>query len=189
MNKISIANFFAKYSCTKWNKIRAIRVMFRIIYHAIMEIGAADYPYANREFAKWPESGITAIVDSWDFVIRHCTSYCAWMVWLYTGRRLKKPKPGFREPDENAWDAKHWDKLLPYNGWQPVNDLTYLVTMRNTLGCYCIGLIPDEGKYGLVVWLEGIEGDEFCYSTYRNYRKVSERITATDSRVTWYVHR
>ena len=193
MNKIPIANFFAKYSCTKWNKIRVIRVTFRITYHAIMEIGAVDYPYANREFAKWPESGTTAIVDAWGFVIRHCTSYCAWMVWRCTGKGLKKPKPGFRKPGENAWDAKHWDELLLYNGWQPVNDLSSLVAKRNIPGCCCIGLIPDEGRYGLVVWLEDIEGNELrCtelhYTTYRKYFMETGKINARSTRVTWYVY-
>lgn len=54
--KINLANFFAKQSCSAWQKNRIVRKLCRDTYRLIMETGAANYPYANSDFADWPES-------------------------------------------------------------------------------------------------------------------------------------
>ena len=81
--KINLANFFAKQSCSAWQKNRIVRKICRDTYRLIMETGAANYPYANSDFANWPESdgdSYTLVTDSSNFVIRHSASYIAWMM-------------------------------------------------------------------------------------------------------------
>ena len=95
--KIKIANFFARQSCAAWQPNRIIRVICRHIYLFIMETDAKEYPYADLNFANWPESDgnfYTLVTDSSGFVIRHSTSYMAWLMKKHYGSLPKLPKPG-----------------------------------------------------------------------------------------------
>lgn len=146
--KIKVANFFAKNSCDKWQKIGVIRKVSRKIYQRIMENKATNYPYDNQDFANWPESDkkgeYTLIADSDGFVIRRSTSLINWLVKKEVGQHLKRPVPGERLPGEHAFDAKHWDELLEYNGWERKAPCPY----DCVLGTHFVGIIPGEGEFG-----------------------------------------
>ena len=143
--KTSIANFFARQSLPAWQNNRIIRVLCRMIYRAIMEYGTKDYPYARPQFAPWEESGApefyTAVTDSLNFVIRRSPSYVAWKVKHASGKQLKMPEPGDREPGENRFDARRWGEILTYNNWEPVSPRALSLTKRIVDHIYLIGII------------------------------------------------
>ena len=120
--KIIIANFFAKQSCSAWQPNRVVRKICRKEYRFIMETGAKlraysnvndefrakSYPYEDIDFANWPESDgdfYTLITDSGNFVIRHSTSYMAWLMKKHCGGWPKLPIPGERKPGEHSFEA------------------------------------------------------------------------------------
>lgn len=186
--KIRVANFFAKNSCPAWQPVGFIRRISRIIYRSIMENDISAnyrYPYAEPEFANWPESddgrNYTLISDSAGFVIRHSPSYCAWRIKRRTGKWPKRPTPGKRAPGEHAFDAKHWDELLEFNGWQrresgptPFDDTKF------------IGIIKDEGEFGQLVWLETYI-TYYAVSTYANFRMETRTFLPSETPdIIWY---
>lgn len=204
--KIRLANFFAKNSISASQPNRTIRKVCRSVYRFIMETGgkkdtktgAKSYPYANPYFASWPESDnkrfYTLITDSAGFVIRHSASYVAWRIKCATGKWPVRPIPGPREPGEHAFDAKHWDELLEYNGWLRCEH----VKAKFARDFNFIGIIPDEGEFGEVVWLEEIitapiakkkrviPGSFAVTATYENFAETSIRINLDDDEVIWY---
>ena len=196
--KIRLANKFAKNSCSAWQSSRVIRRFSRWAYRRIMEKGKAEYPYADQEFANWPEDDskdhYTLISDSAGFVIRRSTSYIAWKIKRTTGKWPTRPEPGERAPGEHAFDAKHWGEILEHNGWVPYGPVTPNMASR---GDY-IGVLPDEGEFGLVVWLEEVlivssngqkKSPDICWrvSTYENFQKTYLRIPHTDDpSIRWY---
>lgn len=189
--KTSIANFFARQSLPAWQNNRIIRVLCRMIYRAIMEYGTKDYPYARPQFAPWEESGApefyTAVTDSLNFVIRRSPSYVAWKVKHASGKQLKMPEPGDREPGENRFDARRWGEILTYNNWEPVSPRALSLTKRIVDHIYLIGIIESEGQYGQVVWFEGVANDGcWIVSTYSNFREVRYPIKPDKPGVAWY---
>ena len=198
--KIKIANLFAMQSCPAWQSNRAIRKICRKAYRFLMEFGAMEYPYADTNFANWPESDsdefYTLVTDSDNFVIRRSTSYIAWMIRRHCGKWPKLPTPGEREPGEHHFDAKHWDEVLEFNGWT-----------RDKLGpgmpdainkTRFIGIIPEEGEFGQLVWFMRVDMDydiecevEYVRSwhvaSYRDFKWVHYFIPVSDEEnIIWY---
>ena len=161
--KINLANFFAKQSCSAWQKNRIVRKICRDTYRLIMETGAANYPYANSDFADWPESdgdSYTLVTDSCNFVIRHSASYIAWMMKKHCGGWPKLPVPGERKPGEHNFDAKHWNEVLEFNGWQELSEYEWPEMADDIDDTHYIGIMPNEGEFGQLVWLvDATEGD------------------------------
>ena len=161
--KINLANFFAKQSCSAWQKNRVVRKICRDTYRLIMETGAANYPYANSDFADWPESdgdSYTLITDSCNFVIRHSASYIAWMMKKHCGGWPKLPVPGERKPGEHNFDAKHWNEVLEFNGWKELSEYEWPEMAAGNDDTHYIGILPNEGEFGQLVWLvDATEGD------------------------------
>lgn len=192
--RIKLANFFAKRSCPAWQSNKAIRKACRKIYRFLMETGAKSYPYENIDFAPWEESDgdfYTLITDSNNNVIRRSTSYVAWMMKRYCGGWPKKPTPEKREPGEHAFDAKHWDEVLSFNGWDRIPDGFWPLWPREgTVETYhYIGILPDEGEFGQLLWLDGIDPGPYTWvvSTYKDFRKEEYPIPISDkSGVVWY---
>lgn len=186
--KISVANFFAKNSCTAWQKSRPIRKTCRKIYRFIMETGATEYPYKNPEFAPWPEDDgkdtYCLVTDSDNFVIRRSPSFIAWKIKRTIGKWPKLPIPGPREEGEHAFDAKHWDEVLDYNGW--------VRQKRGPMdtGSFYIGILKDEGEFGQLVWLDRIETKVFfklwIVSTYKDFKEIQYGIPSNNDLVIWY---
>lgn len=200
--RIRVANFFAKYSCPAWQRSRVIRKIFRRIYRTIMEKGAKNYPYESYEFANWPESDeegkYSLVTDSDGFVIRRSPSYVAWQMRKVSGKRLKRPVPGERKPGEHAFDAKHWGEILEFNGWQKMKKGRGPIMSDAINGAYLVGVMPDEGEFGQVIWFEGVDiryvpgvgvecVENWNASSYKDFRKMTYVIPATEkSNVVWY---
>lgn len=200
--KIGVANFFAKHSCAKWEKHRAVRKACRAAYRFLMEFGAREYPYESLDFAPWPESDeegeYTLISDSQGFVIRRSPSYVAWMMKRATGKWPERPEPGEREPGEHAFDAKHWDELLSYNGWIKLEDGRGPGLSDVLNGYHFVGVIADEGEFGQVVWFNSLDMHydrvaEIEYPaywvvrTYRGFQKKMRLIpTSEGDSVVWW---
>ena len=195
-NKIKVANFFARQSCAAWQPIRIIRVICRHIYRFIMETGAKEYPYANLDFANWPESDgnfYTLVTDSSGFVIRRSTSYIAWLLKKRYGSSPKLPKPGPRKPGEHRFDAKHWGEILEYNGWQKVSKADWPSYYDIRIDRHFIGVVPDADEFGLLVWLTAASvtftgsPTRWFVSTYKNFKEQCLEIPVSEkSSVIWY---
>ena len=195
--KIRIANFFARQSCSAWQSNRVIRKICRDTYRLIMETGATNYPYADPDFANWPESDgefYTLITDSGNFVIRRSTSYIAWMMKQHCGGWPKLPTPGERKPGEHNFDAKHWDEVLEFNGWQKVTESEWPSWQCVNDGRNFIGIIANDGEFGQLVWLVGasLTKDlkapiEWHVWTYKDFKKKDYVLPASEeSNIIWY---
>ena len=201
--KIKVANFFAKQSCPAWQSHRFIRKICRKTYRFIMEFRAKDYPYADPDFAPWPESDgefYTLITDSANFVIRRSTSYIAWMMKKYCGGWPKLPTPGERLPGEHKFDAKHWDEVLKFNCWQRSAGWPIPTEIDVEMGRHYIGIIPDEGEFGQLVWFVDlkmgfVDNPPFEFNmpyswhvwTYKDFQKKDYSIPASRvSKIIWY---
>lgn len=197
--KIRIANFFAKNSCTAWQSSRPVRKVCRKIYRFIMEFGATDYPYADPDFANWPECDedgkYSLITDSCNFVIRRSPSYIAWKIKRTTGHWPKLPVPGKRAPGEHNFDAKHWDEVLEFNGWRRCDCGPVLFDAINETNF--VGVIADEGEFGQVVWFQGLETsydreldiervEYWGVSTYADFQE-KNYIIPISFNIAWYI--
>ena len=201
--RIKVANFFARNSCKAWQPIGILRKICRRCYQSIMESGNdKNYPYADKSFADWPESddkyNYTLVTDSAGFVIRHSPSYIAWMIKQKTGRWLKRPTPGPRTPGEHAFDAKHWDEILEYNGWQKCI-LPVTINDKGKSHISYVGIIKDEGEYGQLLWLDDADIEYYDsvlgigrvkswgVSTYKNFQLEYRIIPVSNhSGIIWY---
>lgn len=175
------ANKHAKLSCSKWNKCRFTRRIHRAAYRKMAEkywhsadhqikmelylsgrheINTYPWPYSDKGFANWPESDqsddYTLISDQSGCVVKYATSYCAWKIYEATGEWPTK-KSNVR------LDAKNWIQFLAEAGYtKQVSG----VSLRN--GAHYVGIDPNRGEWGVVVWFEAIQGDRLEYSTYYN---------------------
>lgn len=194
--KINLANFFAKQSCSAWQKNRIVGKLCRDTYRLIMETGATNYPYANSDFANWPESdgdSYTLVTDSCNFVIRHSASYVAWMMKKHCGGWPKLPVPGERKPGEHNFDAKHWNEVLEFNGWQELSEYEWPEMADDSDGTHYIGIMPGEGEFGQLVWfMYAGSGDskkpgKWCVLTYQDLKEQGLILKASaDTGITWY---
>ena len=106
----------------------------------------------------------------------------------------KLPTPGERKSGEHSFDAKHWDEVLEFNGWQKVPKEGWPTWQNMNDGDHFIGIIADEGEFGQLVWFVGasVEPDfktpiEWRVWTYKNFKKVGYMIPASEkSKVIWY---
>ena len=168
---IKVANFFAKYSCTKWNKNRWLRKFCRTIYrgmaelyarcspeqrrrrkrrHGLQDVNTYPWPYRDDAFANWElddsDEGYNLISDSSGFVIRHPTSFCAWKLRELSGKWPKRP-------DGKRYDAKNWVEYLGKLGYTEILSHNELESLASSLR-HCIVVLPSVGEYGLVVWMD-----------------------------------
>ncbi|MBR2709140.1 hypothetical protein IKE98_02325 [Candidatus Saccharibacteria bacterium] len=161
---LRIANMWAKYSCPEWNKIRILRKFCRLRYQKTAErywmspegsqltrrykagevIDTYPKPYCLQGFANWPEKGdkknYNLISDQSLCVIKYPTSYCAWKIFEETGTWPRKTS-------SERLDAKRWVQFLQEAGYSKVVD-------HPSEGHRYVGVNPDIGEWGLVVWLE-----------------------------------
>ena len=108
------------------------------------------------------------------------------------------PKPGERKPGEHSFDAKHWDEILEYNGWRRcMSEEEWPTQYHKENGIHFIGVIPNEGEFGQIVWFEGIDFKWMAVdgtlpaawrvSTYRDFERKDYYIPASkDSGVIWF---
>lgn len=191
---INKANKVAKKSCAKWNKNRLSRHINRMIYRKMAEdywcseehkirskmerCDTYPWPYSDPRFADWPECDdeekYTLVSDQSGFVVKHCTSYCAWKIFEQTGEwpmRTSKERFG----------AKKWVKFLSEAGY------THVLKDGEPLkeGSHYVGVMSRFDEAGLVVWLERIRNDgKIEYSTYvsKSYAYIT---TPNRQDITW----
>ncbi len=224
MQLLGLANFLAKYSCPKWNKLRVLRRICRMGYHGLGQfwiwwqrwsrhINPSDerrnireiestlselncevqntypWPYRDLRFADWKEDGspegYNLISDPAGFVIRRSTSYCAWKIYEATGRWPKNRAQGWQR-----FDARDWERFLTMNDFRRVSADEL---KSSSLRC-CIGILPEQGEFGQVVWLEKIfptfhermRQVSYQVSTYENFQYKNYRLTNEDAHdVVW----
>ncbi len=170
---IKVANWFAKNSCPLYCDYGVIRRPCRAIYrwlaenpmlyrHAMQKRGVTaemlaypaelpfdvnTYPplYSNWRFAPWEEIAdpddpkqYNLISSSGGQVIRRSPSYCDYKIFELTGQHLARNIPG-------RFDAAHWVEYLAQAGYETVVE-------RPRPGHHYVGVIPDYGEFGHVVW-------------------------------------
>lgn len=199
---ISVANFLAKNSCSKWNHYRFLRVICRRLYRYLGEKSAKSssrcksgevaegvntypWPYSDTDFAKWPEDAGALVSDPAGMVVKHATSYCAWKIREATGVwPTKKVIPTDEKhaleiaQRERPGDAKYWQEFLYAQGYtevckKPQNRRRY------------VGIDPSYGKWGLVVWFEkeGRVPDPVMISAYIDKQFEYKQVSVED--YTW----
>lgn len=177
---IKIANFLAKYSCSKWNSSRIMRLVCRRLYHGLASTSLFDkdayvscsdirairntypWPYRDERFAGWPEEKGALVSDQARMVVKHATSYCAWKIKETTGFWPNKPIIP-KNPEHAAeiagrprpHDAKYWGELLEAQGYRQTSP-------RPDDHRHYVGIDPDFGEYGVVVWFEHLSNDLAC---------------------------
>lgn len=107
------------------------------------------WPYTDKKFANWPEcsetGSYTLVPDPAGFVVKHCTSYCAWKIRELTGHwPLARHQPGA------IYHAKDWQTFLAANGYEQVVESPEVDPSR-----HYVGIDPAKGRYGEVYWFDG----------------------------------
>ena len=198
---VKIANFLAKHSCSKWNSFRPTRIVCRKLYRALADIPFIDcgpyescgnisntypWPYRDKRFAAWPEEKDALVSDSSNMVVRHATSYCAWKIretikWWPNIPIIPKSQEHAAEiaKRERPHDAKYWCEFLESQGaWRAA-------TLCD--GQRYVGVNPNYGEYGLVVWFERLvdnDSTRALVSTYLRGAFCCRNVTIGD--FTWY---
>lgn len=196
MASIKVINFLARNSCTRFQKVRTIRVICRKIYRQIANTEAKKaaeafepsthgyvntYPavFSSPKVANWEEDdsvdGYSLVSDPSGFIIKYATSYCNWKVRELTGKWLRRPAT-----KTHANDSAAWVDVLAYNGYSK------LVEAPEN-GHHYIGVNPIIGEYGLVVWYHestqsanGVDTGEVLASTYQDHKYNLYHVNAAD---------
>lgn len=197
MSTLERVNSWAQKSCTKWNKNRLSRIFFRRRYRKVAKkywkspdhrrliaryqegaryINTYPWPYKDPGFANWEENDTSTdyslISDQSGCAIRYSTSYCAWKIFEATGTWPRKKST-------KRLDAKHWQQFLAEAGY------TNVVTEIDP-SHYYVGIHPNEGEWGIVVWYEAhIDNSQqnICVSSYIDHRHRLWRAKVSD--FTW----
>ena len=186
-----VAMLLAKNSVTLFQERRLIRGICRNGYKELVDLYCVfspkfikqqnlaekgvivdTYPWPYREpwFADWEESdnkeNYSLVGDHAGFIVKHSTSYCAWKINELTRSWPDRPRCMI------DCSAAHWHRLLFHNGYRNT-------VKRPEPGKNYIGIAPDRGLYGEVVWFEGFDdgssvdrendtGGKIVYTTYRD---------------------
>lgn len=203
--KLLEANTYARMSCTRWNKprnrfekkflanfFRFRRRKFRMKYREMAReywesdqhqklmdyyrsghtgVDTYPWPYSSPLFADWDESDeaddYSLISDQSGCVVKYATSYVAWKIFEATGAWPQR-KTNVR------MDARNWGQFLAEAGYSEVVE-------KPTEPKHFVGIDPEEGEWGSVVWFErtNINMDGcVIVSTYRDKRYVYETVNA-----------
>ncbi len=171
MLNINVANEWARKSCPAWNKNKVSRRSFREKYRDLARkfwespeqqevisqyksgkywINTYPWPYCDNAFANWQEDGsdegYNLITDQSSFVIKYATSYVAYKIFEETGVWPQRVS-------SKRFDAKIWVEFLAEAGYTEIVE-------RPEDGHRYVGINPDVGKWGSVVWFEKIIFDE-----------------------------
>lgn len=186
MANLKTVNRWAKLSCDKWNKCGLLRQFYRMLYRhaaqarwkapvarqltqqyqdAYYYLDTYPWPYKEAKFADWEENDVTGsytlITDQSNFVVKHCTSYCAWKIFESTGRWPKRTT-------HRRYDAKFWQDFLSEAGYDTI--VTELQQGHRYVGIR----EHDDSEFGEVVWFERKNEQSkdnrpsVIVSTYRN---------------------
>ena len=175
---LSKVNGWAKKSCPKWNRNRLSRRRYREKYRNAAKknwespghqeliskyfngefwVDTYPWPYSDPNFANWEEDdsneNYSLISDQSGCVIKYATSYVAWKIFELTNTWPQKKTP-------IRMDAKNWQQFLAEAGYETVVDAP--------IARHYVGIRPDIGEWGLVVWVESVFTDRAYVSTYIN---------------------
>ena len=114
--------------------------------HGLYHVDTYPHPYALATFGNWEEDSsneeYSLLSDQSDFILKHCTSYCAWKIFEETG---KWPQ---RKTHDKIFHAKYWREFLQEAGYETI-------TPFPLDGHHYVGIKPhDYGEFGEVVWFE-----------------------------------
>ena len=200
MKSFAVVNEWAMYSCPRWNPNRLTRHFYRKKYRdaAIDYMRTKEYkglrkqyndgnhgintypwPYSCPDFANWKEDdtpdGYSLISDQSGCVIRYATSYCAFKIYETTGTWPQKTS-------NDRLDAKRWQQFLAEAGYTEVLPAGSELSAEH---CY-VGIKPDEGEWGLVVWADSGEDPDEYWATITTYYNKEFKVMAVDPReYTW----
>ena len=196
---LNLANYYAKRSCSKWNRsswepktifggfykvlildslYRFSRWYFRMklweMAQAAWESGdqkkwmdllenygpnvfsSYPWPYCDHKFADWDKEPDSLVLDPSGCVIKDSTSYCAWKIYECTGAW---PNKNLGLPT----GAKNWRQFLREAGYMEVAN-------QPDYGASYVGINPNDGEDGIVVWFESLRPNGVVTSTYRKER-------------------
>jgi len=174
---LDLANYHARLSCPKWNRAETTlenkvfgvfhkwsRRSHRRKYRAMLIPGQGantyPWPFSDEGFANWDEDdspeSYSLVSDPSGCVVKYATSYCAWKIYEVTGTWPQR-KTHIR------MDAKNWQQFLGEAGYNEVVEFP-------AIGGRYVGINPDEGEFGVVVWYEGdaVVPGLVVISTYKN---------------------
>ena len=170
---MSLTNFLVRYSLTRFNKHRKLRILCRQGYWFLGELYCFFSPLHHRNLAKmkrgdildtyprfyqnisrmasasWTESddedNYSLVPDPSRSVVGYATSYCAYKIKETTGSWPKRVSKGKR------FDANNWVAFLREAGY-------YEVDHQPSKNFYYVGVRTHScHTYGEVVWLERYE--------------------------------
>ncbi|MBR3236540.1 hypothetical protein IKF92_02595 [Candidatus Saccharibacteria bacterium] len=116
-------------------------------------------PYSHPDFANWEEDNskedYSLVPDQSNCVVKHDTSYVAYKIYEATGSWPQKKT-------KEEIDAKNWGQFLKEAGYETIVE-------KPIKNGYFVGINPDKGEHGIVVWYEGtlIDGSVIT-TTYKN---------------------
>ena len=195
MVNLDVLNTWAQLSCANWSKDKLAREFYRRKcrdvaseywtspeHQALMKryrngdhsLNTYPWPYSDKNFANWPESDdedtYSLITDPSDQIIKHSTSYCAWKIYETTG---KWPRKSSKE----KLDADRWLQFLAEAGYTRVLKRGKELKMFN----HYVGVNPNEGESGLVVWMEFASDPDEHWATVSSYVDKRYKVWAVDT--------
>ena len=201
---IKTANFLAKRSCPKWNSNPITRRLCRYAFWGLTDIdhffwslkhpnSKGAYPRLFCLVGQWEEDDGALVVDPANYVVRYATSYCAWMIRRLTGHWPTKPvipKTAAHAKEiaqrERPHDARYWLEFLEAQDCflGIVNHFGEKISTDD----HYIGIDPNYGEYGLVVWFEKAYYNlktpalvtTALVSTYENHHYVRKEVELAD---------
>ena len=109
------------------------------------EVDTYPWPYCAEDFANWNESLRRQIVDQSGFIVKRCTSYCAWKIFEATGRWPQKTTA-------SDYEGRRWLWFLDEAGYPKYGPTIDPEKRRfNFVG---INSDYDSRRNELVVWYE-----------------------------------
>lgn len=159
-------NHWMQMSCARWNENRLLRRYYRMKYRGIAKrefnsaahqmliqryredhrVNTYLWPYCDEAVATWDETLDSLITDPSNCVIKYATSYCAYKIFETTGKWPRKKTKA-------RLDAKKWVQFLNEAGYTEVMSGPEEMEARH----YYVGVKPEHGEWGLVVWIEALE--------------------------------
>lgn len=173
--RIKVANFFAKYSTVRWNRVRALRVLCQKAYqrmamryikssaqHEVSQsyllggdcVNTYPWPYRDSNFAAWMEADRTSRELSRRkredaLVVDHLQFVVRHPTSYCAWKIYEQTGRWLRRPAGFQWHARYWQELLATNGFKETVAGEGIKPEH-----HYVGILPDVGEDGLVVWFE-----------------------------------
>jgi len=189
---INKANFCARMSCRKWNKIRLSRQFYRSRYRQMAQQywesekaqeKISEYQAFHAKCASIEENAIWNLIDTYPLPYSH-PEFANWeeddseenyslisdqsgcivkYATSYVAWKIFEATGTWpQKTSKERLDAKRWVQFLTEAGY------TTIVSVPSGNG-YFVGIDPKKGEFGTVVWYEGTTLDhQIISTTYKN---------------------